>query len=253
MNTLIRACVVVGLIAIAVAAASAQDQQAPSPRAERQRVLIEQTRWEKGIPAAAAITGRYSGGEVGRSENVPTSAATIASFSDVVVLAQAVSGKPFLTDDQKHISTEYQVKVQRVFQDRTGEVKPGAVLALNLPGGQITLDDGAIAETRAADVESMREGGTYVLFLQHIDQPNVAASVGKVGSYRLAFRSEGMYEVVPKERSAQPGLHVALKASGKGNTPAARELTAGSADDPFAKIAQAVSEAAQYPDPRKQP
>src|SRR5215470_6212636 len=110
--------VVIGLAAIRVPPASAQSPQTPDARTERQRVLMEQTRRNQGIPAAAAITGKYSGSEVARPDTVPLSAAAVASHSDVVVLAQAMRSKPFLTEDQRHINTEYQVKVQRVFQDR---------------------------------------------------------------------------------------------------------------------------------------
>jgi hypothetical protein len=251
MKILLGSCVVViGLVAMRVASVSAQPQ-IPDPKAERQRVLIEQTRWDEGIPAAAAITGKYSGGEVAHSESVPSSTATVASFSDLIVVVQTVSSKPFLTDDQKHINTEYQVTVQRVFQDRSGEVKPGSLLPVNLPGGQITLEGGAVAETHTPDFEPMREQATYLLFLQRIDKPLVAAVVGRIGSYRLTFRAEGMFEVVPK-RTSMLGPSASLKASGRNNAPVAREL-ASEAADPFAKISEAVAEAAKYPDPRRQP
>jgi hypothetical protein len=223
------------------ARALAQGEQR-APRSSDERRHAEQLRVANGLRAAAALHGRYEGGEPGGSTTVPADLKALAWLGDVVVVGRVLGAASALSSDGRHINTEHRIQVTRAFATRTSPtaaVREGDEVRVNLRGGRITFEDGSEAVTSAPSQPALSPGRTYAFFLAQIAADRVAAVRGAKGTYYLTAH-DAAYEIGPTE---------GVRSSG-GSRPLEAELAkAGGTDQVWLALARAADAARSYPPP----
>jgi hypothetical protein len=196
----------------------AQQQREPATQDEHR--AVQQAKERGGIPAAARVFGKYVGVQTGSPDFVSGDVKDLAARSDLIVLATAFSSVPALSPDLQQLTTEYQVRIDRVLEGPES-LKPEEIIDVSLPGGQMVFEDGSSAEIKIEDFKPMVVNHQYVMFLTRDPKPTppaVQSRVGARGRYRLTMGSQGLFEVVHDGRSLR------LAPAGDERTPVAREL-----------------------------
>ncbi len=231
---------VVGFCAAAIAQQAITSR--PNPRADAAAGRVAALASSQGIPAAANAAGRFEGTEFGDPDEAVSSVRDLTAYSDLVIVGTVGAGKSFLSDDQKHINTVYEITTTRLFFDRFGQFRTGQVVRVNLRGGQVSFPNGTSATTRVVGFDGIKAGGTYVLFLHRIDDPKIAAAAGELGTYRLSWGSQAVYEVYDKGAGTVPAQRtIGLRPTGRSRSEVAKLLTTVK-EDPFAEIERGVAE-----------
>lgn len=233
MTKLIKSPVVASVLTIAlasvcgVASGAPQDQRAPRNSKEHEEVA--RLREEHGIRAAASAFGRYVGEESDGGELVAADMTTLAWWSDLVFVGRVLSGESHLSQDGRHITTEYKLELEQVFKSPwplTGRV----VVDVSLPGGEMTFENGASAVTSARSFrDRMEVGKRYLLFVENTETAvpeGLRASLGPLGRFNIALGAQGLFEVRTQDALTK------LVPCGHPDAPSAKEvstLTSGAA------------------------
>jgi len=88
-----------------------------------------------------------------------------------------------LTESGLNILTEYEIVVQDTIK---GDVIPGSVIIVNLPGGRVDFEDGTSAELKTPNFEHVKPGNTYTLFLTEVEK--------SPGQFTLSGGPQGLVE-----------------------------------------------------------
>lgn len=151
------------------------DAVAQAPPTRMNEDIINATR-SGGLPAAAALVGHYVALDDGDIHGSLPDLYRLATWSDVVVLAQVVSTSPSQLSGPLSISTDYQLTVVERFQ---GPISVGAPVTVRRNGGRVTFANGTSAEIRASRLPAgLEQGREYVFFLKQLQgQPVVYETV----------------------------------------------------------------------------
>ncbi len=87
----------------------------------------------------------------------------LARASSEILVGTAVKNECKLSSDGRSISTHYEVRVEEKFK---GRFRPGDVITVVLPGGEIGWDDGTTARISTPDFHKMINDMRYLLYLQ---------------------------------------------------------------------------------------
>lgn len=88
--------------------------------------------------------------------------AELARHSNAIVIGRAVNHRERLTNDGNSVTTDVSVVVQEVAK---GNLRQGNVVRVSLPGGAHRFEDGVTAVLYADNYRPVRNGKTYVFFL----------------------------------------------------------------------------------------
>ena len=214
----------------------------PSPREARGSLearRVHQAFEQGGIPAAAAVFGKYRalegfGNHIAIHENV----VGLIVASHLVLSGYVRSERSVLSADQRHVNTEFAVTIQRLFKGG-GTLNPGREIVVNVPGGRLEFPNGTSAEVVLSSGEPpLRVGGLFVLFLEFIDNPEVAVEKGRLGTF-VPTNGEGVFEVVGAPATIVPYLE---------GRPVGEQLREfGATDRAFARLEKAVLDAHSIP------
>ena len=151
-----------------------------------------------GIPAAAAMYGVYSS-DVPFGNITKRDLSGMASISHAIVTGDAVQGRPRLTGDKQLIVTEFEVVLTRVLKGE-GALELGRSIVVNVPGGQLQFADGSSATIGVEDGPPVEIGHSYLLFLESIEDTEIAREAGRIGTFRPANGAQGVNELLPTQR-----------------------------------------------------
>ena len=86
-------------------------------------------------------------------------------------------------------------KVERLFKGEQA-FGPGSVIVVNVPGGHLEFPNGSVADVvLTTGPAPLNSGHEYLLFLEQIDNPSVAAEAGRRGTFRPTGGSQGVFEL----------------------------------------------------------
>ena len=88
--------------------------------------------------------------------------AELVRRSNAVVIGRVSNHRQHLTTDGNSVTTDVSVVVQEVVK---GNLRPGGVVLVSLPGGAHRFEDGVTALLYADNYRPARNGKTYVFFL----------------------------------------------------------------------------------------
>jgi hypothetical protein len=236
------------IVTCSVLTVHAQELQSKEPRLpqnSKEWEQAERARRETGIKTAASLYGRYKGEEPFGTIQVAGDATTLAWQSDLVVVGRVLEASSQLSTDERHISTEHKVVIDRVLKSET-PVVAGTLATVTVPGGQLTFENGATAVTTPRNLrQSLEVGKQYLLFLEASQlpvTPQIRATIAPLGRYSIAYGPQGVFEI----RSTAGSL--ALHPNGSPENPVGQEMASiRSVDQMVAKVAQAVKAAQAYP------
>jgi hypothetical protein len=161
------------------------EQSSETDTHKRQRKAMK----DGGLVAAAAISGSYvtslNVGVVGG----PAYLEELASLTSDIVVGSTDDNVCRLTADGKSIETIYTVRVETATK---GLIQPGAVIAVAVPGGKVSLPGNRWAQVNTPGFLEPMSGHRYVWFLNQssTDPARFELSQGPLGLYDLAPRSK---------------------------------------------------------------
>lgn len=82
--------------------------------------------------------------------------------SSDVVIGVPVSHATQLNEKGNLVTTEYRIQIEQTLK---GDLKGDEPIIVTLTGGKIVFEDGTSAEIKTPDLEHLKEGGRYILFL----------------------------------------------------------------------------------------
>jgi len=85
-----------------------------------------------------------------RSQGVSPLLSAAASNSDLIVIATVVSSRSLPIKNRTFLFTENTVRVDRVFKDKTGNVRVGDLVIVSEPGGILNVNDTQVKATDPA-------------------------------------------------------------------------------------------------------
>lgn len=109
---------------------------------------------------------------------------SLTSHSAAVVMGTPVNSSSSLSANGERITTEYQLKVSRIFK---GQLEENGLIKVVVPGGKVTFEDGTSAEILTPDLGPITKNQTYVLFLHQ--------SKDGTGNFWLTGGGQGLFEV----------------------------------------------------------
>jgi hypothetical protein len=109
---------------------------------------------------------------------------SLTSHSAAVIMGTPLNSVASLTANGERITTEYKIKVSRVFK---GKVEKDALIRVVVPGGKVIFEDGTSAEILTPDLGPITKNQTYVLFLR--------PSADDTEGFRLTGGGQGLFEV----------------------------------------------------------
>jgi hypothetical protein len=124
--------------------------------------------------------------------------AELAARSPVVVIGKVLGVRAHLASDGARITTDVAFKVQEVVK---GGVKGGEIITVMMPGGNHLFADGTTARQYRWGYHGIRNGSSYVLFLQ--ESPARTVIRGAV-AYEFAVGSQGQFELDFAKRTVTP-------------------------------------------------
>lgn len=109
--------------------------------------------------------------------------AEVAQTSSAVIIGTPEENRCRLSEDETTVTINYEVSVQQVIK---GDLQPGSLLTVKLPGGKVTFPDGTSAEVRAPWFKWMENRKTYVLFLStEADGTSYVTTGGPQGVFEI--------------------------------------------------------------------
>src|SRR5687767_6795256 len=147
------------VILSAVVGITTSQSQAP-PRDDEHKKLVEAIR-RGGYREAAKLKGRYVGVK-DPSWDLNFDLETLTKTSAAVVIAVPQRGIGQLSSNGSEITTNYNVRVDRVIK---GSFALNSIIEVSLPGGTVDFEDGTSAEIQTPGFDRMRNGKKYLLFL----------------------------------------------------------------------------------------
>lgn len=195
-----------------------------------------------GIPAVVAKFGEYKDAAMFGKRLVSEDVLALVRASHAVVLGRVSSSTPQLAEDERHLYTAHTVLVQRIFKG--GEaMSTGATIVVNVPGGRIDYSNGTWAEVvLTSGAPPLERGGSYLLFLELIENADVAAEKGRLGTFLIA-NDEGVFEL----KGTPPVLVPYLK-----SLAVAEEILAlGTVDKVYERLERRVMDAPSFPGERR--
>jgi hypothetical protein len=140
-----------------------------------------------GVRAAARLVGHYVGPiSIEDEDFVAQNADNLCRYSELVVLAKAVSRSPGLFEDgDSFITTDYSMVVDESLQGRRA---PGDTLTVVMAGGFVQFPDGTTALERSSrGLPEIQIGSRYVLFLERDER--------RPDLYRPFMKEQGVFAV----------------------------------------------------------
>ncbi len=141
-----------------------QSPDGPPNQSRRRVIEIDEIEWRQDIPLPAKV-----------------------GQSTVIAIGVPLRNVCRPSQDGNHVTTDYEVQLQEVIK---GEVRPGSIISVSMPGGLVTEADQTLLEVRARPVRKMQNGRTYVLFLK-------AAPSNGNAEFTTVRGSQGLYEIPP--------------------------------------------------------
>ncbi|HEX5736173.1 MAG TPA: hypothetical protein VF131_25315 [Blastocatellia bacterium] len=92
--------------------------------------------------------------------------------SDAVVLGKVVDATAYLSNDKSNVYSEFSIRVEDVFMDRSGSLKLGGGLTVSREGGRVQLPDGRMLYVMSSDQGMPSKGRRYLLFLKYDSTAN---------------------------------------------------------------------------------
>ncbi len=102
----------------------------------------------------------------------------MACEADAVVLGTVKEQSSYLTENEKFISTDYEVEVNEVIKNNAAAyISPNATITVTRPGGTVKLD-GKTAQAIDESYENLAGDEQYVLFLKFIPDTGAYQAYG---------------------------------------------------------------------------
>jgi len=150
----------------AQSAQSSQDQGAQVSQDPKQRriAIREAMTKQDGMHQAAKINGGnfYLSWSYSYGWFLFQTLESLAETADIGIVGTPISSEYKLADNGSSIITEYKIKVEEAIQ---GKVRYDDVVTVDLPGGRVVFDDGAVAEVEMSNFPRLITGHSYVLYL----------------------------------------------------------------------------------------
>jgi hypothetical protein len=163
---------------------SAQKRESPDP-------VIDAVR-KGGLKEGARIKRRYVNSE-STTGWAKYDLESLTSHSGAVIMGTPLSSVSSLTSNGERITTEYQIKISRIFK---GQLQENGVIRVVVPGGKVIFEGGTSAEILTPDLGSITKNETYVLFL-HLSKDNTEI-------FQLTGGGQGLFEVPSSAWGVKP-------------------------------------------------
>jgi len=118
---------------------------------------------------------------------------SLTSHSSVVIMGTPLNSSSSLTANGERITTEYKVKVSRIFK---GQLQENGLIRLIVPGGKVIFEDRTSAEILTPDLGPITKDRTYIFFMHPSGD---AADVLK-----LTGGGQGLFEVPSSAWGVKP-------------------------------------------------
>jgi len=118
---------------------------------------------------------------------------SLTSHSAAVIMGTPLNSSSSLTTNGERITTEYQIKVSRIFK---GQVQDNSLIRVSVPGGKVIFEDGTSAEILTPDLGPITKNQTYVLFLH--------PSKSDRDIFQLTGGGQGLFEVSSSAWGVKP-------------------------------------------------
>lgn len=183
-------------MALSALSLSAQSREFREPRNGHEHRQVNDAFEGGGIPAAAAVFGKYRSSENFGGISVAENITGLTWASHLVIVGHVRSEQPVLSSDQRHLLTEYRVEVVQAMKG--GDViAAGREIIVSVPGGRMVFADGTSAEVALTTGPApINTGGQYLLFLELIEDAELAAEAGRLGTFRPTGARQGVFELV---------------------------------------------------------
>jgi len=193
IKTLLSSLTVVALGVCGSGALTRHGHAGPvSSQAQVDDATLKRVIREQGLQGAARLKGHYVG--VATAPCWPSyTLETITRDSALVLVGTPLTNLCELDSEGDGITTDYQVSVNEAIK---GNLAPGSVITVSVPGGRVEFPDGTSAELRVQDFKKMENGKTYVLFLRN-RQPGSEKFI-------TTGAAQGLFEVPNDESGVKP-------------------------------------------------
>jgi hypothetical protein len=142
------------------------ESSAQTPQADYQE-MVRVIR-KDGLRGAARVKGHYVGEfNPNWDFGLFDVEALTKNSADVVVGVASKSLGGHLTESGLNILTDYEIVVQETIK---GDVVPGSVITVSLPGGRVDFEDGTSAELKTPKFEHVKPGNSYTFFLSEVEK-----------------------------------------------------------------------------------
>ena len=118
---------------------------------------------------------------------------SLTSHSAAVIMGTPLNSSSSLTANGERITTEYKVKVSRIFK---GQLQENGLIRLIVPGGKVIFEDRTSAEILTPDLGPITKDRTYIFFMHPSGD---AADVLK-----LTGGGQGLFEVPSSPWGVKP-------------------------------------------------
>jgi hypothetical protein len=118
---------------------------------------------------------------------------SLTSHSAAVIMGTPLNSSSSLTTNGERITTEYQIKVSRIFK---GQLQENSSIRVSVPGGKVIFEDGTSAEILTPDLGPITKNQTYVLFLH--------PSKNDTDIFQLTGGGQGLFEVSSSAWAVKP-------------------------------------------------
>ena|SRR5215831_6731674 len=193
IKTLLSSLSVVALGVCGLGVPTRHGQAGPvSSHAQVDDATLKRVIREQGLQGAAHLQGHYV--SVATAPCWPShTLETITEDSALVLVDTPLTNVCKLDSEGDGITTDYQVSVNEAIK---GDLAPGSVITVSIPGGRVEFPDGTSAEVRVQDFRKMENGKTYVLFLRS----------GQPGSEKFITTgaAQGLFEVPSDGSGVKP-------------------------------------------------
>lgn len=117
----------------------------------------------------------------------------LTSHSSVVIMGTPLDNVSSLSANGERITTEYKVKVSRIFK---GQVQENGLIRLIVPGGKVVFEDGTSAEILTPDLGPITKNQNYIFFLH--------PSSDGTDVLKLTGGGQGLFEVPSSAWGVKP-------------------------------------------------
>lgn len=107
------------------------------------------------------------GSPLARQTKLPPLLLSAVANSDLVVMGTVLTSRSLATNDHTFVFTEYTVRVDRVFFDKTNSVSPLQTIIVSREGGSVAMD-GVLVKAVAPDFEQFSPNQQYVFALKSL-------------------------------------------------------------------------------------